>query len=304
MLHGGGAFLLTLSVIAGVCLITIPAKSETIDSNVHAATTYVRDGIEYETVYLTDDTIANKKLINSHKTGNTRYVLTQDWNTHINNYRKGEDTSNLIFWGDYLIFDLNGHTFYPCSGGDGDGMEAAQICTFVSHFEIMDSSAAQTGAFAGNGLSFVVYRDVTVTISGGTNLSCGAITTTDKRCNLIVRGGNWGVANSKVLFSGNFNSITVAPWVDAHYDNGHLAWFTSPLYFAVSAYNVVSGIYNYAFGYAQELTVDALADLVIPADQTYYLWGRYLDGGYAYLNIVYDNNLKSWIIADSKNLVA
>ena len=73
-------------------------------------------------------------------------------------------------------------------------------------------------------------------------------------------------------------------------------------YYAVSTSNLVSGDYNYQFGYAWELSAAELNNLVIPDDQTYYLWGRNQGENYEYLHLQYAGkwdllgNMSAWNI--------
>ena len=228
---GGGAFLLTLSIIAGVLLITVPAQAtENNNANVVNAATEVIDGVTYETIYLTGDSNANVAELVKRKdtTGNYRYVLTDDWDL------AGQSQNQVFFYGNAVILDLNGH-LVQCwrSGGTAVGLRFG--CTTV---EITDSSSAQTGEISGCATPLSFMRNCQFTFSGG-KLNCGGWGI-DQYANLdiTIRGGSgeqFGVPAERSNGYGltvNWNSytlkITFAPWVEPFYHaDGRISGWTA-----------------------------------------------------------------------------
>ena len=125
------------------------------------------------------------------------------------------------------------------------------------------------------------------TIKGGFTIQGSA------QCDVVLLGGTitgqfniWGTAK--------ITSLTVAPWVNVTYDeSGKPTAVISPANFTVSTTDLVAGAYNYAYGYAWELTATELNKLEIPANKTYYLWGRNRDGWYEYLDFTCRDG-KNW----------
>ena len=249
-------------MIAGVCLITIPAKNETIDSNVHAAATEVIDGVTYEVITLTSDSAANMSKINAHQsgdTGNYRYVMTGNWDLVANK-------AAPFFYGDKVIFDFNGYKLTATTASNG-GYLLRFLSTTTT--ELTDSGKV------GQWVSPVVVKSSTLILSGNVNIGYLEVTVP----NIIVRGLTYAYVPTST------STFTVAPYITRDENN-----YFRPLcsYYTVSTRSdIVSGVYNYEFSYASELTVGELSKLAVPADKTYYLWGRNADGEYVCLNIVY-----------------
>lgn len=115
--------------MAGVLLITVPARNENINNNVHAAATETIDGIEYTVVELFASTNSGTTY-QFGNTGNVKIILQEDYIR----------TATYQWWGEAAaysynkIIDLNGFT-----------LSLQQLDINTKNLEIRDSSAKQTG---------------------------------------------------------------------------------------------------------------------------------------------------------------
>lgn len=252
----------------------------------------------------------------------TKLVLQENWSKTASSgivLISGNNTTD----DSKLIIDLNGHTMYVNRTVD----------IYIAYLEIWDSSATETGVLSWVNMymqkstdQFFVVKGGTVNIPGltvstaadGGNITMifegGDINTTDiifwvynqsnTKTNIVINGGS--LVNQQVQAiepNGHVildfeTKITVAPYVRATYDaNGNIVSAVTPDYFAVSTSDSVSGIYNYAYGYQWNLTAEALSNLTLPTNKTYYLWGRNTDGWYEFLHLRYDNDQRNWVAA-------
>lgn len=127
-------------------------------------------------------------------------------------------------------------------------------------------------------------------------------TCTAEKLEIIIRGGSCQTLYTRAAGNTTVVNVTAEPWVNvtAHDNNGAPKTFTTPNFFAISTSNTVSGTYNYELGHSWELTLDQMLTCRIPDDQTYYLFGRYLDGAYQPLNLRYATptavgNMSTWV---------
>ena len=212
---GGGAFLLTLSVIAGVLLITVPVANDQNNASVVHAAAKVVAGNTYNVIELIGDNQTNLNKIatcNQDTAGYYYYILTDDWDLRSN-------TRNVSFYSYAVIIDLNGHQVTL------PRWTSEAHCSFSLHTtlaEVTDSSTAQTGAFncaAGN-MTIIECWAQNLTISGGTNVG-GDYISIDLygSSHLDVYGGNYRAAgNVLVRYMSGSPTVTVAPWVQATYN--------------------------------------------------------------------------------------
>ena len=283
---GGGAFLLTLSVMAGVLLIR-PVQNNQNNTRVVNAATEVINGVTYETVYLTGDQGENATIFgaNTDKNKNYRYVLTADYDARYHSGGRWENRFSLV--GQRVIFDLNGYTYYANGWETVNGSNRFSYLTpACDTFELTDSSAAQSGMLGGNGhhIHLGSVKNLIIT-GGGGNL--GIVAASGIPDVKIVFKGGW-YSNIGWNFALAKESFAVAPYLIATYDGTGRPQSIKPYDdYAVAESNLVSGVYNYEFGNGWGLRVTDLINYVAPNDKTHYLWARNADGEYAYLHIQY-----------------
>ena len=173
-MHGGGAFLLTLSVIAGVLLITVPAKAtENKPNNVNGvsgAATETIDGQEYSVLNIDQNTTVDAIChFMDENYSNIKFVLQSDIVYTADDANNGVINGlNYVSWlrdstlahnlGTETILELNGHSI-TFDGG---------LSILASHLTIRDSSPAGTGAIHSNLVGYNRFgNNVTVEIYGG-----------------------------------------------------------------------------------------------------------------------------------------
>lgn len=257
------------------------------------ADTEVINGITYEVIYLDGDNTENWNKINSHSysdRGNYRYVMTADW--HITFLNNNPNYSIPGLYGNSVIFDLNGYTLTTVAVSTYSG-----CLDFRSeNAEITDSSAAGTGTIICNNiyaLSVNMYNgSVIFTVSGG-NFYAPIFICHDAIYNeaygwtydVVLRGGNfYGVGNCPLVWEkdGGDYPFTVSPDMVLVKSEQNISIKPYDAY-AVSPSDQWCGAYNYAYGVAWEISAKELANLEIPTDKTYYLWGRNQDEWYQLL---------------------
>lgn len=248
------------------------------DAGVTHAATEVINGITYQVVYLPGnaDSARSKALIaecNQNKSGNYRYVLQDNWDL------PGKKTSWLFLRGQAIILDLNGFIINSTNAANG----ANYLETDAPLMEITDSSAAGTGSID----QFVLEPAVQIVTFSGNGAYCAeCVRNADNPIHVIVRGGrritfsNWEYTPAGVTW-------TVAPYWGFSFNNNATWYLSSKEAYAVSTTPYAAGVYNYAYGYAWELTAAQLYNLEIPTDHTYYLWARDKNGWYYYLDLRY-----------------
>ena len=253
------------------------------------ADAYVQDGITYETIYLKGDSdpTQSRVILNGQSTKNYRYVLLDNWNLITN---KVDSLKNAAY-GNNIIFDLNGHVVTS----SGYTPTAAYYLTFSCvNLEVTDSSTK------GSGHVVAVLNDrviKSITFSGNGSYTIESRHDTSNPVAVTVRGGQRVYFQNDTKNSAGVN-YTVAPYMNVISNSDYGPTFApSHDYYAVAESNQVTGIYNCEFSHAWNLTVGELAGLNLPADKTYYLWGRNADGAYAYLNIAFVNGAWSKIVA-------
>ena len=133
-LSGGGVFLLTLSVVLGVCLVTLPVKAAENDNNnanVVSAATEVVNGNTYQIYDINAQTTWSQ--VQSYVSGTTYVKLRLQEDC-------GANWSGVAqLFGNYLIIDLNGHTWKP-SGFTG-------IEFYIAHLVQVEDSSGGQGVF-------------------------------------------------------------------------------------------------------------------------------------------------------------
>ena len=276
-----------------------PVQNNQNNSEVVNAATEVIGGITYETIYLTGNSDANVAELTkrANTNGNYRYILTANWSL------LGQNQDDVSFYGNAIIVDLNGYAV-NCQSGVG-----LYFCCPLA--EVVDSSLTRGGQIT-NSAVIIGVRNVKrcqLTLSGGFirpdyygfNQYCDL--------DLIINGGtgaHFNVPSGSGYLGltrnwGNYDTtLTFAPWVELTYQNdGRISgWNSRALYYVVSPRkDILSGVYNYEYSLASDLTGGELSKLDVPADKTYYLWGRGRGDAYEYLNIYYDPGKKEWVTA-------
>ena len=277
MSYGGGAFLLTLSVFAGVCLITLPAKTETANAADNTITSLTENNtIQWKVVELsgTDAQMQAQVSAIADDEPYVKYVMRNHWsNSRIVSPR-----------GKNVIWDLNGYTLKP----SGE-MVAMNLSRNISNFELIDSSASGAGrvesygtGWRGYGLLYALCQNFIV--SGGT--LAGFV---EGPANYIIRGGN--LESTHWLYSFfypvvNQDKILLADYVkreDGMVSSGQTIinyrtkTNTNNASYAVygSTNDFVSGAYNYEFSSITENLVaghSILAQLTNPNQPNYLLY--------------------------------
>ena len=265
MSHGGGAFLLTLSIIAGVCLVTLPNKTNAnaADNNITSLTN--DNTIQWRVVELDGTHAQNvaKLAAVSPSEMYVKYVLQVDWDC----------PEQLTVSGMNIIWDLHGHTLQFVNSVAMNFGVAYQTQTV----EITDSSPTGSGRLLNrsNGLGTCqTYPAKYLLISGGTIR--GMITTYLQR--VIVIGGtiDGDYAPTPVLDFNN-GKIYLAEYITAtkdtsgcwHYraDTGNTDYMVTN-----STNHLVSGLYNYGFSNVGYLGQQSCLLEKLLAPQCPYLW--------------------------------
>lgn len=303
-MSGGGVSLLIIALVASFCLITLSAC--VVDNNhddgagVAGAATEIVDGHEYAVLDVYGNT--SFATLNEFFQNNKYAKLVLKENVACNNYN-----SDFYCNSSSIIIDLNGYNFQ--SRGTGFNCQSLQI---------MDSSAAGTGSLT-FGMAYSYCR--TFILHSGTitdNFALGTDSSKTLQCyiyggnieetiyfqgysnNFIyfcMLGGSVGCVLNESIFTDYNIEINLAPCVSGDLTTrfaGDYYFLATDLiaadyYYAVSTTDLISGAYNYAYGYAWELTAAELSRLEVPSDKTYYLWGRNKDGWYEYLDLCYVN---------------
>ena len=222
MSYGGGAFLLTLSVIAGVLLITAAAKStenkQNNNAGVVSAATEVVDGVTYNTVNLTGNHADNINKIKGTGGTNYKYVMTADWvvpSTH---------SGNINVFGQHIVFDFNGHSIDMTQVGFAFWFECNGNVT------ITDSSVAGTGRVLTNGSRgiYATHSTVKTLIIAGGNCDHA-----EMHCyggNIVFKGGNYYNDNTSngLVYRQNtsLQTITFAAYMVPTFNSGKLVSVT------------------------------------------------------------------------------
>ena len=237
---------------------------------------------QYDVIYLQGDSNHTQSLafFKGTSTGNYHYILMDDWDLITNKAGRGAGHTVL---GNHVILDLNGHVITCGNASNGSNY----VYVNASSLELTDSSLAGTGVL---GATTSGEQLKTVIISGNgmynfQNNNSGNV------MDITVRGGKY----MRLSGDGILNShLTVAPYLNLTYSEGIYRYYAaSHDYYAVSDNTLIFGAYNYEFGQVWDLTVGQLANLAVPDDKTYYLWGCTVNGGYEYLAIEYRDG--AWV---------
>ena len=247
------------------------------------------DGETYQTVVLKGNSdLAQSKaaFFGGNSTVNYYYIVLNDWDFVTNKI------SGTVY-GNKIVLDLNGHHLVTTDSSGGGWYPVFQCTTL----EYTDTSL--TGGSIG---TTVIGGVKSVVCSGNGSYVIGS--GSSSAIDITIRGGKsvtfsfWG---SGGLANAN---LTVAPYMLALNDsNSWRVYRPTHNSYIISTSTIVSGAYNYEFGQVWDLTVGQLANLAVPDDKTYYLWGRNADGAYEYLNIYYDRAKQAWakVIIENEN---
>ena len=240
----------------------------------------VIDGIEYETIYLTNDSADNMRKINmATATGNYHYVMLNGWNLVTSKAKP-------YFYGAHVILDCNSHALTATNYANGG---------YLPRFCVTESLEITSSGKGTVNLNPIVFNTTpqTLIISGNIGIYYHENLHLDET-QVIIRGTQYIYFNCDAEYA-NRNFI-VAPYLNLKINSANqVTYAPSHTAYAISTSNVVPGRYNYEFSLGWDLTVGELSKLAVPDDKTYYLWGRNGNGEYEYLNVVYRDG--AWVSA-------
>ena len=262
----GGAFLLTLSIIAGVCLVTLPSKTNANAADNNQITSLTENNtIPWKVVELdgtNEQNLAKVKAVPNNEPY-VKYILRRNWDA----------TEKVTFrGGKYVVLDVNGYTLH---------MATAAMTHYTGVFnEITDSSPSGSGQLQG-------YASNCGMVYCGTNLIISGATITplmDVGGKLIITGGHlFPQGMYDVLINGVPKDFFLPSYISAYTNaQGKVGYRvnanTTGASFAVygATDNTVSGVYNYEFTQLIENLGpgNCILEKVGSANYPNYLWYR------------------------------